>query len=60
MQESAIEGTFFAERFDFTMNKPIYKFGCKVDQYGERITSIHESTSRCISGDCMLHEPTID
>jgi hypothetical protein len=40
------------------MNKCIYKFGMRVDQYGERISSNHNGTARCVSGDCMYYMPT--
>jgi hypothetical protein len=56
--ESQIEEEKMAERFDFTMNKCMHKFGMKVDEMGERIFSVHAATSRAVSSDCMVHEPT--
>ena len=42
------------------MNHCIYKLNMRVDEYGERITSYTDNTSRIISGDCMIHEPSFE
>ena len=47
---------YFAERFDFTMHKFIYKFNMRIDQYGERITSYSDQVGRIVSCDCMIHD----